>query len=367
MNKRWKRSERRSPFGNKCWSPIIPILRLPTTNLASIYQDLGAYEQALAAQQKALSAQEQVLESSHPSVATSYNNLASIYQDLGAYEQALAAQQKALDIRKQILEPNHPDLAQCYHNLAGLYRGLGNYERALQSQKNAIAIFEQVLEPDHPNLGLSYRGLGTIFYSKNQLDSALMYEQRARIIFQARLSDNHPYLKTGRDNLAFLYPKRAAQRRADGDYEGAIEDLQSAFAFSDDQGELYIQIGLNHYYAKQYVQAIENYNSAFQLGGIEQWIYLNNTGMAYAKSSDFEEAHIRIEQLQSLMPEHYVSYRAWSLYYALTGDLEIALDNLEQAITLGYTDENWLLTEEALAPLRELPRFQELLDRIPDE
>ena len=60
-------------------------------------------------------------------------------------------------------------------------------------------------------------------------------------------------------------------------------------------------------------------------------------------------------------------FKELGLTYVLKNEFEIAIIQFEQAITLGYTDKNWLLTEEALAPLRELPYFQELLDRIPDE
>ena len=46
------------------------------------------------------------------------------------------------------------------------------------------------------------------------------------------------------------------------------------------------------------------------------------------------------------------------------GDKERSLDLLEKAIKNGWGDRAWLETDSDLDSLRELPRFQTLLERV---
>ena len=66
----------------------------------------------------------------HVNVATSYKNLASIYQDLGDFEQAKEYQQRALKIDLDKLGPEHVNVATSYFNLASIYQDLGDLEQA---------------------------------------------------------------------------------------------------------------------------------------------------------------------------------------------------------------------------------------------
>ena len=50
--------------------------------------------------------------------------------------------------------------------------------------------------------------------------------------------------------------------------------------------------------------------------------------------------------------------------YSIVGEVDTALDLLEQAIKHGYGDRAWLEHDSDLAPLRGNPRFNELLDKL---
>ena len=82
---------------------------------------------------------------------------------------------------------------------------------------------------------------------------------------------------------------------------------------------------------------------------------------------NWDEASIRLKELEELEPNEAKPYRAWSVFYALQNKQEIALDNLEKAVSLGYEDWEWIRTDEALDSLRDHPRFKTLIEKAPDK
>src|SRR5438128_9924509 len=77
-----------------------------------------------------LAIRQQVLGPQHPHTARSLNNLATLYYNLGQYEDALSLLQQAVAIRQQVLGSEHPHTATSLNNLAILYNRLGRYEQA---------------------------------------------------------------------------------------------------------------------------------------------------------------------------------------------------------------------------------------------
>jgi adenylate cyclase len=51
-------------------------------------------------------------------------------------------------------------------------------------------------------------------------------------------------------------------------------------------------------------------------------------------------------------------------FYTHAGDVDKALELLERAVDKGWGDKAWLETDSDLDSLRQLPRFQAILDRI---
>jgi adenylate cyclase len=52
--------------------------------------------------------------------------------------------------------------------------------------------------------------------------------------------------------------------------------------------------------------------------------------------------------------------------YARLGESERAMDSLEQAITSGWGQKEWIENDSDLDSLRDLPRFQQLVDSLHD-
>ena len=50
--------------------------------------------------------------------------------------------------------------------------------------------------------------------------------------------------------------------------------------------------------------------------------------------------------------------------YSRAGETELVLDCLERALTTGYGFRDWIEHDSDLDPLRDLPRFKELLARM---
>jgi TolB-like protein/Flp pilus assembly protein TadD len=71
------------------------------------------------------------------------------------------------------------------------------------------------------------------------------------------------------------------------------------------------------------------------------------------------------ERARSIDPDDAgVAYNVACLY-ALEGVTDKALEALEQALGAGFGDRSWITNDPDLAPLRDNPRFQSLVERIP--
>jgi tetratricopeptide (TPR) repeat protein len=122
----------------------------------------------------------------------------------------------------------------------------------------------------------------------------------------------------------------------------------------------YNSIGSCQIFLHDYLDAINTYSIAFNLDSVEA-AYLNNTGIAYAKLGDFKEAGVRLAKLERLQPDSCLPYRAWAAYFALMGEPETSVVNLEKAIDRGYKDWNWIKTEEALETIRNTVRYKTIM------
>ena len=77
-----------------------------------------------------------------------------------------------------------------------------------------------------------------------------------------------------------------------------------------------------------------------------------------------EEANRILERALSLRPNDYGTLYTAACTAALGGEYERALDFLDRAVSNGRGNRDWILNDNDLAPLREYPRFQEILSRL---
>lgn len=75
------------------------------------------------------------------------------------------------------------------------------------------------------------------------------------------------------------------------------------------------------------------------------------------------EAEKALDESLALAPDNYVCLYNLALVHATTGRAAAAMGDLERATDAGFTDFHRLLNDPAFVPLRELPRFDQLLAR----
>lgn len=122
----------------------------------------------------ALEIREKVLGDEHPDTATTLRSLATMYSDLGRYEQAESMLLRVLEIRENVLGAEHKDSADSLHYLADLYRVQGKYEQAEQLQMRALAILEKVLGTEHPDTAAMLHNLALLYLDQGKTEIAFI-------------------------------------------------------------------------------------------------------------------------------------------------------------------------------------------------
>lgn len=77
-----------------------------------------------------------------------------------------------------------------------------------------------------------------------------------------------------------------------------------------------------------------------------------------------DEANRLLDRAIALRPDDYSTLYTAACTAALGGEYDRALDFLDRAVGTGRGDRVWILNDNDLAPLRELPRFQQIVDRL---
>lgn len=175
------------------------------SNISVIYRIMGKLSEALNYQEKALRLAEKMLGENDPDLATIYNNMSTIYLAMVKLPEALKYQEKALKLRKKILRDKHPDLAQSYNNISMIYQHMGKIHEALNYQEKALKLRKELLGDNHPDSAQSYNNIANIYRSIGELKKALNYQEKAIFLMKKILGDKHPELATSYLNIANIY------------------------------------------------------------------------------------------------------------------------------------------------------------------
>ena len=77
-----------------------------------------------------------------------------------------------------------------------------------------------------------------------------------------------------------------------------------------------------------------------------------------------DEANRLLDRAIALRPDDYRTLYTAACTAALGGEYDRALDFLDRAVGTGRGDRVWILNDNDLAPLREMPRFKQIVDRL---
>jgi TolB-like protein/Flp pilus assembly protein TadD len=265
------------------------------------------------------------------------------------FETALQIFAQAIEINPQYARA-YAGIADC-HSFLGLYFGGGDAAVAAADQASAKAL---ELEPD---LADAHASRGQALFLRREFDRAEFHLQRA-IELDPRLYD--PHYIFGR--LRF---SQGRMTEAAGHFSEACAVVPEAYDSWYLLGMCYRrlgQIGRLHNANRECIEAVKRWVRSHP-EDTRAWT------MGAAVLADMGEPEHSVRWLERALAvdaeEPIIEYNAACVYVAL-GRFEDALKSLEIALRQGGLSRAWASNDPDLDPLRDNPRFQELLEDTRD-
>jgi TolB-like protein/Tfp pilus assembly protein PilF len=146
-------------------------------------------------------------------------------------------------------------------------------------------------------------------------------------------------------------------------YDEAIAQLRRTLALDGNFGYAHWNLGEALYLKGDVPAAISEYEKAAALDDDPQILAL--LGRAYAETGKKDKALEILDKLKDRGQQHYVRNYLYTIMYTGLGDKVTAIDYLEKARDGGETpDTTWLKVDPIFDPLRNEPRFQQLIAKM---
>ncbi len=278
-----------------------------------------------------------------PNYALAHTGLSLSYLLLPEYGNYLpsVAYQKAKEAALRALEID-TDLAEARTSLAQIKRRYDWDWIAAERE------YKRALELD-PNYAMAHHWYGYDMMCMGRYDEAIQMIERAHELDPLSLVINR--------NLGQVYYRS-------GQYERGKEALQRVFAKNPNFSYLHYHLGNIEFQQGRYAEALvlfqrEKENARGWAIHIQPWI-----GMTYAKQGKTDEARTILADLISQSQRNHVPPTPVAALHFVLGDLDAGFLWLEKAYE-GY--DSWvrlLKTDIVFDPVREDPRFLEILKKI---
>lgn len=208
----------------------------------------------------------------------------------------------------------------------------------------AESAFKRAIELN-PNLA----GARTLY--AEYLSRSGRFDEALREVKQAQELDPLRTGLIGNEGLIFHHARR---------YDEAIAKKQIHAQLAADNPFAHLELANAYVQNGQYAEAILSYQSSIKLEETTSaLIYL---GRVYALSGKRSEATAILDKLETT--DKYVSPTELAILYAALGDKETAIASLEKAIAERDFQLTFLKVEPGFDPLRDDPRFQDLLRKV---
>ncbi len=274
-----------------------------------------------------------------PNYALAYVYLAGSYRGLVGHSvldpkeflpKANAATRKALE-----LDPNLPE---AHLSMGILYMFDWNWAAAETEFKRAIEL--------NPNLVAARNTYSAYLSTMGRHDEA---------IAEARRNKELDPLTLG--NLVSVGNALSNARR----YDEAIAEFKKVLEVDKNNYGAVYWLSYTYLYKGMYREAIDSFQEAIRLGGDNpsDQIYL---GAAHAKAGEREKAQAILKQLET--SKEYVSPGELPVLYVALGEREKAFASFEKAYAARDLQLQFLKVDPSFDPLRDDPRFQELLRKV---
>jgi len=257
----------------------------------------------------------------------------------GNIDLAFSAFNRALSI-----DPND---AVAHESVAGIYARQGRFEDADTSFRRALA-----LDPDRVTILSSY---ANFLSDQTRFDESI--QQYRKVL---RLAPDHYAALV---NMASVLTEVGNMSEAIVMYQRAIEIRPSYMGYSN-LGTAYTRVG-------RFEDAVDAYQKAIELDDTD-WLALGNLAFTYSYMSEdealvnatFEQAIALAEAARQGDPRDSYVNSDLALYYAATGQAELALERTETALALDAENGEILLAAaETFETLGERQRAIEFLQR----
>jgi TolB-like protein/Tfp pilus assembly protein PilF len=210
------------------------------------------------------------------------------------------------------------------------------------------AEYRRAIELD-PNYATAHHWFGnSLLVTLGRFDEAIKESQRAVELDPLSLIINADLGST------FMIARR---------YDEAIAQLRRTLALDSNFAYAHWNLGEALYLKGDLPAAIAEYEKAAALDDDPQILSL--LGRAYAETGRKDKALEILGRLKQIGQQHYVRDYLYALIYIGLGDKAAAIDYLEKASDGGETpDTTWLKVDPLFDPLRNEPRFQQLVARV---
>ena len=269
-----------------------------------------------------------------PNYALAYAELSIIYADLvtASVLDPKEYMPKAEDAAHKALELDE-SLAEAHLALSGVKLIAWDWAAAEREVERAVEL--------NPNLAAARRRHAFYLNIMGRHDEAVAEGRRARELDPLSL------------NIYWLLMARQ--------YDQALEAAKKALEMNSNNASVHVQLGHAHGMKEQYPEAVAAYQEGIKLGDDSPDTQIA-LGIAYAKGGEREKAWVILRRLEAR--REYVSPGTLADLYVALGERERALASLERAYAEHDNQLQFLAVNPQFDPLRDDPRFQDLVRRV---
>lgn len=319
-----------SPISPKVYESYLKgrfVFRSRPVSRESLEESIGYFKEAI---------------SSDPRFAPAYLGLADDYDELGtvfigatppgdARSKAMSAVRKALEL--------DPDVAEAHILLADLLQKQLHWAEAETEYRRALEL--------SPNDAEAHDGLAAWLLCQGRLDEALAEERRAREL--------GPLTASAADMGWLLFQARR--------YDQAIQEFRGFLAARPDSASVLWQLGFALIFNHQPQQAVPVVEKSVSLSGHSPGTVAVLV-TAYASAGRRSDALRLLAQLKTQARTRYVPPGAFVIAYLGLDDREQAFAWLEQSYKEQSNILQFLKVHPIFDPLRNDPRFADLMRRV---
>jgi adenylate cyclase len=263
------------------------------------------------------------------------------------YEHAIRMYRQAIELDEKY--------ALAYAGMADAYSHLYRYaEATAENVAKAIEASKKAIELD-PDSAEAHASRGLSLFISEQYDAA-QNEFKDAIRLNPKLWEAHYY-------SGLAYSSKGDFEQAVGHYQKAVEVNPADYQAPLFMAQAYASLGRKHDEMKARLDALGTLERHLEMNPNDTralYVCAQNLCCVGEQDKGLELAERALGQDRE---EPVVLYNV-ACFYVHAGDKDRALELLESAVDKGWGDKAWLETDSDLDSIRDLPRFQAILERI---